>query len=55
MQSTGLYGVPLDVAATYIVLFTIYGAVLEGSGASKFFIDLSFAAFRRSRAAQDGR
>jgi TRAP transporter 4TM/12TM fusion protein len=51
MQSTGLYGVPLDVAATYIVLFTIYGAVLDASGASKFFIDLSFSAFRRSRAA----
>ena len=51
MQSTGLYGVPLDVAATYIVLFTIYGAVLEASGASKFFIDLSFSAFRSSRAA----
>ena len=42
---------PLDVAATYIILFTIYGAVLDASGASKFFIDLSFAAFRRSRAA----
>jgi TRAP transporter 4TM/12TM fusion protein len=51
IQSTGLYGVPLDVAATYIVLFTIYGAVLDASGASKFFIDLSLAAFRRSRAA----
>ncbi|MGY4648057.1 TRAP transporter 4TM/12TM fusion protein [Mycobacterium sp. URHB0021] len=51
LQSTGLYGVPLDVAATYIVLFTIYGAVLDASGASKFFIDLSFSAFRRSRAA----
>src|SRR6185436_18666884 len=51
IQSTGLYGVPLDVAATYIVLFTTYGAVLDASGASKFFIDLSFAAFRRSRAA----
>ncbi len=51
LQSTGLYGVPLDVAATYIVLFTIYGAVLDASGATKFFIDLSFAAFRRSRAA----
>jgi TRAP transporter 4TM/12TM fusion protein len=43
--------VPLDVAATYIVLFTIYGAVLEASGASRFFIDLSFAAFKRSRTA----
>jgi TRAP transporter 4TM/12TM fusion protein len=51
IQATGLYGVPLDVAATYIVLFTIYGAVLDASGASKFFIDLSLAAFRRSRAA----
>jgi TRAP transporter 4TM/12TM fusion protein len=47
----GVYGVPIDVAATYIVLFTIYGAVLEASGASKFFLDLSFAAFRRSRSA----
>ncbi len=34
IQSTGLYGVPLDVAATYIVLFTIYGAVLDASGGS---------------------
>lgn len=47
----GIYGVPLDVAATYIVLFTIYGAVLEFSGAGRFFVDLSFAAFRRSAAA----
>lgn len=47
----GIYGVPLAVAASYIVLFTIYGAVLEASGASKFFIELSFAAFRRSNTA----
>ena len=48
MGTEGIYGVPLDVAATYIVLFAIYGAVLERSGASAFFMDLSFAAFRRS-------
>ena len=47
----GFFGVPLQVAASYIILFTIYGAVLDFSGASKFFIDLSFAAFRKSRAA----
>src|SRR5215211_5149958 len=47
----GVYGVPLDVAATYIILFTIYGAVLDASGAARFFIDLSFAAFKRSRTA----
>ena len=51
MGTEGLFGVPLDVAATYIILFTIYGAVLEYSGAGQFFLDISFAAFRRSRSA----
>ncbi|MGP3927814.1 TRAP transporter permease [Streptomyces sp. 8N616] len=51
MSTDGLYGVPLNVAGTYIILFTIYGAVLDISGAGKFFIDLSFAAFRGSRSA----
>ncbi|MFI0416744.1 TRAP transporter permease [Spongiactinospora sp. 9N601] len=51
MGTEGLFGVPLDVAATYIVLFTIYGAVLEHSGAGAFFVEISFAAFRRSTAA----
>ncbi|MCC7371825.1 MAG: TRAP transporter fused permease subunit [Chloroflexi bacterium] len=45
----GVFGVPLDVAATFIILFTIYGAVLEYSGAGKFFLDWSFAALGRSR------
>ncbi|RKT71752.1 TRAP transporter 4TM/12TM fusion protein [Saccharothrix variisporea] len=48
---TGFYGTPLDVAATYIVLFTIYGAVLNASGAGTFFVDISFSAFRKSRTA----
>ena len=47
----GMFGVPLDVAATYIVLFTIYGAVLEYSGAGAFFINWSMAATGRSRSA----
>ncbi|HST84224.1 MAG TPA: TRAP transporter fused permease subunit [Kineosporiaceae bacterium] len=51
MTTEGLFGVPLDVAATYIVLFALYGAVLELSGAARFFLDLSLAAFRRSRSA----
>ena len=40
----GIWGTPIAVAATFIVLFTIYGAVLEYSGAGKFFLDFSFAA-----------
>ena len=45
----GLFGVPLDVAATYIILFTIYGAVLEYSGAGIFFINWALALMGKSR------
>ncbi len=50
-SGSGFFGTPLDVAATYIVLFTIYGTVLELSGAAKFFVDLSVSVFRRSPSA----
>jgi TRAP transporter 4TM/12TM fusion protein len=50
MGTQGIFGVPTDVAATYIILFTIYGAVLAASGATRFFIDLSFSAFGQSPA-----
>src|SRR2546429_5910457 len=39
----GIFGVAVDVSATLIILFTIYGAFLEHSGAGKFFIDFSLA------------
>jgi len=44
MTLEGIFGVPIDVSSTFIILFTIYGAFLEHSGAGKFFIDFSFAA-----------
>lgn len=47
MTLEGIFGVPIDVSATFIILFTIYGAFLEYSGAGKFFIDFSFAAMGR--------
>ncbi len=47
-EASGFFGVPLDVAATYIVLFTIYGAVLEKMGAGRFFVEFSFSLFRKS-------
>lgn len=50
-SGSGFYGTPLDVAASYVVLFTLYGAVLERSGASAFFVELSLSAFRRARSA----
>ena len=44
MALEGIFGVPIDVAATFIILFTIYGAFLDKSGAGQFFIDFSFSA-----------
>lgn len=39
----GIFGVAVDVSATLIILFTIYGAFLAQSGAGKFFIDFSLS------------
>ena len=44
MTLEGIYGTAVDVSATLIILFTIFGAVLQFTGAGKFFIDFSFAA-----------
>jgi TRAP transporter 4TM/12TM fusion protein len=44
MTLEGIFGVPIDVSSTFIILFTIWGAFLEFSGAGRFFIDFSFAA-----------
>jgi TRAP transporter 4TM/12TM fusion protein len=41
MSSDGVFGIPLHVCATYIVLFIIFGALLIRSGAGRFFIDLA--------------
>jgi TRAP transporter 4TM/12TM fusion protein len=48
MTLEGIFGVPLDVTSTYIILFTIYGAVLEHSGAGRFFVEWASAAVGRS-------
>jgi len=44
MTLEGIFGVAIDVSSTLIILFTIFGAFLQFSGAGKFFIDFSFAA-----------
>jgi TRAP transporter 4TM/12TM fusion protein len=40
----GIFGTTVDVSSSLIILFTIYGAFLQHSGAGKFFLDFSFAA-----------
>jgi TRAP transporter 4TM/12TM fusion protein len=44
MTLEGIFGVPIDVSSSLIILFTVYGAFLQFSGAGKFFIDFSFSA-----------
>jgi len=49
MTLEGIFGVAVDVSSSLIILFTIYGAFLQQSGAGKFFIDFSFAAMGGKR------
>ncbi len=41
LTDNGIWGVALGVAATYIVLFIIFGAFAERAGVSEFFIDIA--------------
>jgi len=47
----GIYGIPLGVAATYIIMFTLFGAVLNQFGAGDFFFKLASGVTRGMRAA----
>jgi len=49
MTLEGIFGVPIAVSSTFIILFTIYGSFLDQSGAGKFFVDLAFALTGRRR------
>ena len=44
-----IYGLPIGVSATFVILFIIFGAILQETGAGRFFIDLAFALFGRVR------
>jgi len=39
----GVFGVPLGVAGTYVILFIVFGAFLEKSGAGQFFMNFANA------------
>lgn len=41
VRTEGIFGIPLLVASTYILLFILFGAILIRSGAGRFFIDLA--------------
>ena len=49
MTLEGIFGTTVEVSSSLIILFTIFGAILQYSGAGKFFIDFSFAAMGGKR------
>ncbi len=44
LKSDGIFGIVTNAIATYILLFIMFGAFLEKSGAYRFFIDFPLAA-----------
>jgi TRAP transporter 4TM/12TM fusion protein len=47
MSTEGIYGVPLDVAATVVFLFVLFGAMLEKAGGGKYFVQLAISLIGR--------
>ena len=50
-DTQGVYGIPVGVAASYIIVFTIFGALLSRFGASDFFFEISVRITHGLRAA----
>ena len=44
-----IFGIPIGVSSTMIIIFIIFGALLNSSGGGKFFIDLAFSIAGRMR------
>jgi len=51
MTLEGIFGVPIDVSSTIIIMFCIFGAFLSVSGAGKFYVDFAFTAMGHKPAA----
>ncbi|MFA6505509.1 MAG: TRAP transporter fused permease subunit, partial [Treponemataceae bacterium] len=45
----GIFGTPLGIAASYIIIFVIFGSFLEAFGGGKLFIDIAYAVAGRYR------
>jgi TRAP transporter 4TM/12TM fusion protein len=43
LTTEGIFGIPLYVSATYVMLFILFGAFVERSGAGKLFMDFALA------------
>ncbi len=49
MGTDGIYGIPMDVASTFIIIFIIFGAFLEAFGGGRWFVDMAYSIAGRFR------
>src|SRR5512139_2202893 len=50
MTLEGIFGVPLSVSVSFVILFVVYGTFMDTAGAGNFWLDLSLATMGRSAA-----
>jgi TRAP transporter 4TM/12TM fusion protein len=50
MTLEGIYGVPLSVSVSFVLLFVVYGTFMDTAGAGNFWLDLSLATMGRTSA-----
>ena len=43
MSTEGMYGIPLDVSATIVFMFVLFGALMEKAGGGEYFVRLAFS------------
>ena len=49
MSTEGIYGIPMDVASTYIIVFIVFGAFMEALGGGQWFVEVAYAVAGRFR------
>ena len=49
MGSSGIYGLPMEISSTYVIMFVLFGMLLTRSGGDRWFVDLSYTLTGRLR------
>jgi len=48
-EKEAVFGIPIDVAVSFVFLFVLFGALLDKAGAGRYFLNLAFALVGRFR------
>ena len=49
LGSNGIYGLPMEISATFVIMFVLFGELLSRSGGDRWFMDLALALTGRFR------